>query len=210
MPRCLIVLLFATLPVLATPSRAATPEIPAQTFTLDPGHSSVWFSVNHLGLSDFTASFDRVSARLELDPQNPGAAKLQVEIDVRSLDLPAPQTGFFDELMQAPWFQADAHPVMTYVSEQITLTGETEARVDGILTLNGTSAPVPLRVRFNTGYPAKIIEPHARLGFSAEGQLDRSSFGMNFGIPPEGSTFGVGDTVTVRIEAEFIGEPGPD
>ena len=210
MPRSLSVILILALLVLPIPGRAQSQKIPAQNFTLDPGHSALLFSVTHLGLNNFTAGFDDVTARLYLDPQDPESARLRVDVNVRSLDLPMPQPGFFETMMQVPWFQAERHPVMTYVSDQITLTSGTTARVDGILTLNGHSAPVPLRVHFNTAYTAKIIEPHARLGFSASAELARSTFGMTFGIPPQGSTFGVGDTVSVRIEAEFIGEPGPD
>ena len=37
---------------------------------------------------------------------------------------------------------------------------------------------------------------------TASGMLNRSDFGMTTGLPPEGSTMGVGDAVEFSIEAE--------
>jgi polyisoprenoid-binding protein YceI len=53
------------------------------------------------------------------------------------------------------------------------------------------------------------MDPNARIGFSAIGALNRSEFGMGFGIPEPGSRMGVGDRVEVMIEAEFNGPPLP-
>ena len=49
------------------------------------------------------------------------------------------------------------------------------------------------------------LDPNARIGFSARGVFNRSDFGMWYGVPPEGSTMGVGDEVEVIIETEFTG-----
>ena len=182
-------------------------EIPAQTFQLDPSHASLVFSVRHLGLSNFTAGFDRLSASLELDPANPETARLSAKIDATSLDLPSPPDGFLNDLLGPSWHDATGFPEISYVSDSVTLTGPDTARIDGTLTLLGTSAPVALTARFNGAYPAKLFEPHARIGFSATGTFSRSVFGMTIGVPPAGSDLGVGDEVAFRIEAEFIGEP---
>ncbi|MCX8509436.1 MAG: YceI family protein, partial [Rhodobacteraceae bacterium] len=49
----------------------------------------------------------------------------------------------------------------------------------------------------------------ARIGFSAEGAIFRSEFGMGFGIPAPGTTMGVGDLATIRIEAELLDPDAP-
>ncbi len=182
----------------------AQSDLPAGTYTADPTHSSITFTISHLGLSNFTASFDTFTATLEIDPSNPGDAALSAEIDVASLDLPAPPAEFVETMMGPAFFNAPEHPVMNYQSTGIDLTDDTTATVTGVLTLLGTEHPVPLEVTFNTGFPPGVIEPWARLGFSATGRLNRSDFGMVFGVPEPGSTFGVGDEVTFAIEAEFI------
>lgn len=199
----------ATLAVLCCgPSLAgAATDIPAQTFILDPSHASLTFTVSHLGLSRYTAGFDRIDATLELDPADPAAARLRAVIDVASLDLPAPPDGFLAELLGEGWFGAADHPEITYLSETIALTGDTTALVSGTLTLLGVSRPLDLQVTFNGAVPAGMFEPHARIGFSAQGDLSRSDFGMSQGVPEPGSDAGVGDIVSFRIETEFTGEP---
>jgi polyisoprenoid-binding protein YceI len=98
----------------------------------------------------------------------------------------------------------ETHPDITFVSDRVDLTGRDTAEVSGTLTLLGVARPVTLDVRFNAGYGPNPYEPNGRIGFSASAELLRSDFGMAFGIPPPGSDFGVGDRVTVRIEAEFV------
>lgn len=200
-------LLALTLP-LAQPLAAqeSVADLPAQTFTLDPSHSALVFSVDHLGFSQFTATFDRFAGTLALDPANPAEARLDVTIDVASLDLPSPPDGFLTELMGPNFFDAGAFPQMTYTSETVTLTGPTTATVAGTLTLLGVAQPVTLDVEFNGNSLPGQFEPWARVGFSATGSLSRSAFGMAYGVPPEGSTLGVGDQVAFRIESEWTGE----
>ena len=47
------------------------------------------------------------------------------------------------------------------------------------------------------------------MGFSASGTFRRSDFGMDFLLPPPGGTFGIGDEVTLTIEAEMLGPLAP-
>jgi polyisoprenoid-binding protein YceI len=198
-----LLLLTCALPAAA---QEVSSYVPAQTFTLDPAHSTVVFRVNHMGLSTFTSSFDTVTASLTLDPANPTAAALSVQIDPMSMDLPSPApAGFMDSLMSDMLFDTAKFPEITYVSDSITMTGDKTATIQGTLTLHGVSQPVTLNATFNGGYGQQPFEPNSRIGFSATTEFDRSAFGMGFGVPAEGTTLGVGDLIEVRIETEWIG-----
>ena len=203
------VLLLLTCAISASVSARAqeiSDYVPAQTFTLDPAHSTVVFRVDHMGLSTFTTSFDKVTGSLTLDPENPAAAELSVQIDPRSLDLPSPAPqGFMDTLMSDMLFDAAAFPAITFVSDNISLTGEATANIAGTLTLHGVSQPITLDATYNGGYGQQPFEPNARIGFSATGEISRTAFGMGLGVPAPGTTIGVGDLVTFRIETEWIG-----
>ena len=198
-----LILCIVALPAAADP----LPEIPFQTLVLDPSHASITATVDHLGFSRYTLSFDSFDARLDFGTDRPEDTRLEARIDVTSLDLPAPPDGFVDTMLGADWFAAATHPQITFVSDSITIMGDDSARVAGTMTMLGQSAPVALDVTFNGGYADAPWEPYARIGFSATGALDRSAFGMTNGIPAPGSPLGVGDTVTFAIEAEFIGAP---
>lgn len=180
------------------------PPPPAGNYTADPSHAIVAFSVNHLGLSDFVATFDSVEANLTIDPSDPETAQVTARIPVSSLDLPGGSAGFLTTMLGPAFFDAENYPEITYTSEKINLTSGTDAVVAGILSLLGEERSVSLNTRYNAGYGAGVFEPVARIGFSATAVFRRSDFGMDFGVPPEGSTIGVADQVSVQLEMEFV------
>jgi polyisoprenoid-binding protein YceI len=182
------------------------PPPPAGTYKLDPGHARLIFQVNHLGMSNYTAFFKTFDATLTFDPANPAAMTLTATIDPASVEThyPDPAVDFNatisgPELLDAPQF-----PTMTFTSTTIALTGEKTADVTGDLTLHGVTVPVTLAVVYNGGYGVNDFDAGARIGFSATGSLMRSAFGIGFGVPAPGTTFGVSDEVKIIIEAEFL------
>ena len=180
-------------------------DVPAGEYKTDPMHSSLTFKVLHMGFSHYTARFGKFDATLQLDPAHPEAAKLTAMIDPQSLELISPPKGFHDELMGQTWFDAKAHPQMTFTSTKVEKTGENTARVTGDLSLKGITKPVMLNVTFNGGYPGMSLDPKARVGFTATGTLNRADFGMGFGIPAPGSSMGVGGLVDFTIDTEMTG-----
>ncbi len=210
----------APAPAAEAPTEAAPAPFPdpalangagAGVYTLDKSHASLVFSVNHLGFSDYVGQFTRFDATLTIDPANPGAATLTATVDPSSLTVPAPPEGFLAELIGPQWLNTPAFPEIRFQSTAITQTSPNEADVTGDLTFLGTTLPITFKARFNgayAGYPP--YDPNARAGFHASGSLSRSVFGLTYGLPPEGSTMGVGDEVTFRIDAEFTGPPAEE
>ena len=198
----------------ATPAAAApqasTDGIPVGDYKLDPLHSTLIFSASHLGFSNYTAQFNSFSADLKLDPANPGATVLIATVDPASLQVPAPPNGFLDELKGDKWIDVAQFPEIIFKSTQVTVTGNNAADVTGDLTLHGITKPVTLKITYNGGYAGHVLEPSARIVFSAHGAFKRSDFGIDYGVPAPGSTMGVGDEVSVHIEAEFTGPPWED
>jgi polyisoprenoid-binding protein YceI len=207
-------LILLTLAALAlTPESAFAADIPAGVYKLDKTHASLTFRVSHMGFSNYTARFKRFDATLNLDPAKPAAATLSATVDAASLetDFPTPEVVDFNAQLRGPeWLDAAKFPAMTYRSTRTELTGPATARISGELTLRGVTKPVTLNATFNGGYPGMAgFDPAARIGFSAKGVLNRSDFGVAYGIPPPGSIMGVSDAVEIIIEAEFNGPPLP-
>lgn len=207
--------LFCTLALLtlAAAARAQVPPpstepIPKGAYTLDKAHSSLLFRVDHLGFSHFTGRFTRFEAKLDFDPQKPGAARVEVSIDPRSISSDNAPEGFLDTLATSKdWLDAGEYPQMKFVSRDVEVVSPTDLRVHGDLTVRGVTRPIVLAARFNGGYAGHPFDPAARIGFSAEGSFKRSDFGVAYGVPAAGSHFGVGDEVQVILEAEFTGPP---
>jgi polyisoprenoid-binding protein YceI len=196
--------------VLAAGAEPVTPvatDLPAGTYVLDRAHTSLIFRLNHIGFSWFTARFTHVEAELDLVPADPAASKLSVVIDPLSLetDYPDPDTYDFNADLQGPnWLDAAQYPEITFTSTAIELVDPDTARITGDLSLHGVTHPVTMEATFNGGYASHPLDPTgSRMGFSARGTLNRSDFGLAYGIPEPGTTMGVGDTIEFIIESEF-------
>ncbi len=199
-----------TLLVMASATQAQMPStdpVPKGVYSLDKAHASLTFRVSHLGFSTYTARFTRYDAKLNFDPARPTASSVNVSIDPRSISADNAPEGFLDTLATSKdWLDAERFPQMTFVSKSVVAAGDT-LLVEGELTVRGVTRPLVLEARYNGGYASHPYEPQARIGFSAQGSFKRSDFGISYGVPAPGSTFGVGDDVQVILEAEFNGPP---
>jgi polyisoprenoid-binding protein YceI len=187
--------------------KAAT-ELSAGTYKLDRSHASLIFRVNHMGLSRYNVRFKRFDAQLQLDPKNPAEASVTASVDPTSIetDYPDPKKINFNAVLQgSDWLNAKEFNNITFRSNKVELTGANTARIHGQLTMHGITLPLTLYTMFNGGYASNPMDPEgSRIGFSARGFLNRSDFGISYGIPVEGSNMGVGDVVEFAIEAEFV------
>jgi polyisoprenoid-binding protein YceI len=186
---------------------ASTAPIPAGAYKLDKAHASLLFRVDHLGFSNYTGRFSKFDAQLQYDPAKPESSSVTVTVDPASLQVENPPEGFVATLIGEHWLDAAKFPQMTFKSKQVTRAGKDELRIDGEMTMHGVSQPVTLMAKFNGGYAGHPFDPNARIGFSAKGSLERSAFGIAYGIPAPGTTMGVSDAVEVIVEAEFTGPP---
>ena len=180
----------ATRPVLDV---AAAPE---GAYVLDPAHASVNWSLSHSGLSFYTARFDGISGALDFNPDAPTASKLDVRIDPNSVSTGDPD---WDNKLatDGKYFDGNTFSEIRFVSTSAVKTSDNTGQVTGDLTLKGVTLPVTLDVTYN-GAGKSFGHPGATLGFSAIGKIKRSDWGMT-----TLTNFGIGDEVTLRIEAEF-------
>ena len=184
----------------------------AGLFRIDLAHTRLTFRVSHLGFSMYTAFFRDIDAELVFDPDRPAAMRLTATVQAASVETlyPDPALDFNAVLAGADLLDAARFPEITFTSTAIALTGAARADLTGDLTLHGVTRPVTLAVTYNGGYAGFPMDPGgARIGFSATGTLMRSDFGIGFGVPAPGTTFGVGDEVQIIIETEFTNPDAP-
>jgi polyisoprenoid-binding protein YceI len=179
--------------------------VPAGAYTVDKAHTSLIFRVSHLGFSTYTGRFTRVDAKLQFDPRHFDKSSVDVTIDPRSIEADNAPSGFLQTLAGDQWLDADRFPQMSFRTKAVQSTGPDSFRLVGELTLHGVTRPITLDAHYNGGYAGHPFDPHARVGFSARGTFKRSDFGVSYGIPAPGSSFGVGDEVAVTLESEFSG-----
>lgn len=166
-----------------------------ETYSFDKAHTQILFFVNHLGFSMSQGEFHDYDGSFTFDRGEPEKSSIDVTIQTASIDMDDEK---WDEHMKnADFFNVEAFPTMTFKSTGIEITGENAAVITGDLTLLGVTKPVSLDVVHNKSdvhpFSGKFVS-----GFSASGVIQRSEFGMNYGLPM------VGDDVEIRIEVEGI------
>jgi polyisoprenoid-binding protein YceI len=169
------------------------------TWTADASHTTVGFSVRHLGLSKVRGRFNGVTAQVTVG-DDLASSSVTAEIDMASVS-----TGNADRdahLASTDFFGAENHPKMTFVSKEITGQGE-EYKLVGELTLNGITKPVELDVEFfgTTVFPA---DQSTRAGFSATGSLSRKDFGIEFNMALGGDKVMISDKVALELDVQLV------
>jgi polyisoprenoid-binding protein YceI len=189
MTRRLLTLALATL---ATPALAAT-------WTLDPPHSNVQFSVRHMMLSNVRGEFTKVSGTVEGDPGAPAAATISATIDAASINTREPKRD--EHLKSADFLDVAQFPTITFKSKRIEPAGSGKFKVTGDLTLHGVTKEVVLDVSDLTP-PVKDPMGKTRAGATASTKIDRKDFGVNWSKAMDNGGLVVGNDITITIDVE--------
>ncbi len=191
LPSCAQILAAAAPPTIHDPSR-----VKAGTYTVDPSHTQVLFSVLHLGFTNYYGNFSGVSGSLSVVPKKPASMAVSISVPVASVTTTSSKLD--GELKSADWLDAAHYPTMVFRSETVTPTGPTTADVAGTLTLHGVSKPLTLHATF-IGAGVNVLDKKQTVGFQLSGSLKRSDFGVTKYVPL------VSDDVTLMISAAFEG-----
>lgn len=183
-------ILLATALALTATGAVAAPE----KYELDPSHSQVVFSYNHLGFSTTHGMFSGFAGEIMFDAEDPAASSVNVSMPVMSMF-----TGWEkreEHFMSEDFFGATEGDMVTFTSTGIEVTGDTTAKITGDLTMNGVTKSVVLDARLNQKADAHPMNNKPWLGFDATTTLLRSDFGVDKFTPF------VSDEIEVQISIE--------
>lgn len=165
----------------------------------DPSHTSVGFTVRHLGLAKVRGRFGGVDASLKVgDDLDSSVVKAVVDMSTVS-------TGNADRdahLQTSDFFNAEANPTMSFTSNEIKGDGE-EYSLVGDLTINGVSKEVEFDVEF-FGTSVFPMDQSTRAGFSATGSISRADFGIEFNVPLGGDKVMISDKVAIELDVQLV------
>ena len=164
----------------------------ADTFKIDPVHSSVVFSVTHFG-TNFYGRFNDVKGTVVFDQADPSKSSVDLTIPVESVDTKNEKRD--QHLKNADFFNAKQFPVMTFKSTKVEGSGDTY-KVTGDLTLHGVTKPLTLEIK--KGGEAKGMEGEIRGGGETKFAIKRSDYGMNFMQGP------LGDEINIVVSLEGV------
>jgi polyisoprenoid-binding protein YceI len=165
----------------------------ADTYQIDPVHSSVVFSIKHAGVTDFHGTFNEINGTVVFDAADPSKSSVQLSVPVQSLDSRHPKR---DAHLKSPdFFNAEKFPAVTFKSTQVEGSGDV-FQVTGDFTLLGVTKSIT--VEFKRGKEGKGMEGEIRGGGETRFTLKRSDYGMTF-MPDM-----LGDEVSLVVSVEGI------
>lgn len=181
---------------------AVAPGLSTGTWTIDPAHSEVTFTIRHL-MAKVRGSFTEFDGALTVG-DSPAVSSVTAEIKAGSVTTRnAERDG---HLRSADILDAENHPNLSFVSTGVRTDGD-DFLVDGNLTIRDVTRPVTLELEFHgTG-----TDPWGgtRAGFSASTSISRNDFGVDFNVPlPGGDKSLLGDKVDITLEIEAVFDQG--
>ncbi len=188
----------------AATTQTSIPGYVAGTWTIDPVHSEVGFSVRHMMVSKVRGRFATFSGTL-VTGENPLDSSVTAEIDLASIITGSEQRD--QHIRSADFFEVETYPTMTYRSTGVRQDGG-DYVIDGELTLKGVTKSVPLTLELNGFGPDPF--GGTRAGFTATGELSRSEFNVSFNAPMANGGAVVADKISLSLEIEAVLEAAPE
>jgi polyisoprenoid-binding protein YceI len=170
------------------------------TWNIDPAHSTAQFTVRHLGISNVTGSFTKVSGSVVLNDKDITQSVVSASIDVNSVDTRVEARD--KDLKSDHFFDVEKYPTIEFKSKKIVSSGG-KLQVIGDLTIHGTTHEVPLDV---DGPTPEVTDPwgNARRGISATTTINRKDFNLMYNNVLKSGEAAIGDTVKIQIDAEIV------
>ncbi|WP_099823925.1 YceI family protein [Oceaniglobus indicus] len=180
---------------------AASAQAEAVKFALDPSHSQIVFTWNHLGYSTTTGMYSGFEGDIMFDAEDPAASSVSVTFPAEGMITGwDARTQHF--LQSGDFFKLDEAPEVTFESTGIEVTGDATAKITGDLTINGVTKSVVLDTVLNkqAEYPFGPTQGQMALGFDATTTVVRSEFNLGAFAPA------IGDEVKVQLSIEAVAE----
>lgn len=182
------------------PTRTDAVSQEPAVYEVDAVHSSVLFCIRHMSVSKFWGRFNGLSGQYVLDPENPGKSRFDLTVETASVDTNSKDR---DEHLRNPdFFNAEAHPKITFKSTGVKQTSENQFEVTGDFTMLGVTKPVTAKVE----YIGSAKDPWGgyRSGWEADFTIQRSAFGMNKYLEENNGVQPLGDDVRLIVAVEGV------
>lgn len=167
------------------------------TWTSDPAHSEVDFTIRHGGVSNVHGRFGNVVATLVYNAADVTKSTITATIDVNTVDTGvSPRDG---DLKSGNFFDVTKFPTATFTSTSVVKNGN-KLTVSGNFTLHGVTKPIVLDVDGPSTPVENGMDHKTHSGFTATTTLSRTAYGIGTSVPPAL----VGDEVKLTIEVEIV------
>ncbi|MCC7204896.1 MAG: YceI family protein [Phycisphaeraceae bacterium] len=167
-------------------------------YNLDPMHASIYFRIQHLGVSYVYGRFNTMSGRIDLASDGKTLAGLKITVKTASVDTGVNKR---DEHLRKPdFFDAGQYPQIVFESHSVApVEGQPDTyTVAGTMTLHGVSKPLTVTLKKVGQAMTPGPDGKERVGFATEFTIKRSDYGMDKMVGP------VGDDVDMMVSFEAV------
>lgn len=165
----------------------------ADTYKVDPVHSSLVFSAKHNGVTDFYGQFSEITGTVTFDAADPAKSSVEISIPVESIDTHNDKRN--QHLKSPDFFNAKQFPNLTFKSTKIEAAGSAY-KVSGDLSIHGVTKPIT--IEFKRGADGKGGQGETRGGGETRFTIKRSDYDMKFMTGP------IGDEVHIIVSLEGV------
>jgi polyisoprenoid-binding protein YceI len=171
------------------------------TWSVDPIHSTVRFSITHHAIATFRAGFDSISGGFDAE-----SGVLSGSVPVENIDLQG-VAKFKSDLLAERFFDGEQHPHLSFASTALDADADADGsvRLTGELTIKGVTQPIsavghvrgPITVRHNDGHESE------RLAIDLSTVIDRRDFGITHNNELAEGVLNLGWDVAIEVALEL-------
>ena len=165
----------------------------ADTYTIDPAHTSFGFTVKHMMISNVPGEFDKFEGQIVYSPADIASSQVNVNIDVNSINTRIDKR---DAHLRSPdFFDAAKYPNITFVSTKFT-----SSAITGNLTMKGVTKEVTIPVTISG--PVKTMMGGQAIGITGSVTINRQDYGINWNKALDQGGWAVSNDVIITISIE--------
>jgi len=168
------------------------------TWTVDASHSTIGFVARHLMVAKVRGRFNEFSGTITVADE---PLRSTVEATVQIASVETNDAGRNGHLLSADFFDAEQHPTMTLSTTGIDADGD-DYVLHTLLTIKGVTRPVDFELEFE----GVVTDPwgNTKAGFSAEAEVNRKDWGLEWNVALETGGVLVGEKVKIQLEIEAL------
>ncbi len=167
---------------------------------VDPVHSSLSFSIDHLVISETIGEFSEYSADIKSDKPDFTDALFNVSIQVSSINTKDDQRD--EHLRSADFFNVEEFPVITFRGKEFKKVNNNKYEVIGDLTIRD----ITKSVKFDGQFGGIVNDPWGgvRAGLKISGEIDRYDFGLKYNSVLEAGGLAIGQNARIECRLELV------